>query len=474
MHSPYENNNNNSLTPSIIAEYYKLKLGEPHKFFEEEDFEAVLDYFAEMDNMKEAKHAVELALEYYPNSAEMLFRKADMLIAGRSYYQANELLDEAFVLNNTSLSYYILKCDVLLALERQHEANLIFSEAVEKFYGEDLVDFLFEVADVYDDYEEFEKVFDCFVEILQIEPNNEEALYKVCFWADYTGRLEESIKLHTKIIDDYPYNEIAWFNLGAAYQSLKLYEKSIDAYLYALAIEDKFEYAYRNLADAYIKLRKYQLAIEALDKVIELSTPEEVIYEAIGFCHHKTGNINAARKFYKLALGLNKADAKLHFKIASTYMHQAQWEMAIKHLTHALAQHKNNKEFNLAMGECKVQTGEYKEAIAYFGKVVKAKPTQTDGWEALIRCFIMANEYAEALKQCKIALDYVNKKTSLLYHYSALLFLNKHTKEALIQLHTALSQNARMLKKALQIAPDMLHHPMFIDVIAAYKKKRKF
>lgn len=473
MHTPYENNQNTP-TPSIIAEYYKLKLGESIHFFEEDDFEAILDYFAEMDNMKEAKQAVEFALERFPNSAEMIFRKADMLIAGRSYYQANELLDNAFILDNSNLSYYILKVDVLLALEKQEQANDIFIEALNKFYGEDLVEFLFEVADVFDDYEEFEKVFDCFVQILEIEPNNEEALYKVCFWADYTGRLEESIQLHTKIIDNYPYNEIAWFNLAAGFQSLKLYEKAIDAYLYALAIEDKFEYAYRNVADAYIKLRKYKLAIEALEKVIELSTPEEVIYEAIGFCHHKTGNLIEARKYYKLALGLNRNDAKLHFKIASTYMHQSHWEMAIKHLTQALLQHKNNKEFNLAMGECKVQLGEYKDAIAYFGKVVKAKPAQSEGWEALIRCFIMANEFGEALKHCKIALDYVNKRTSLLYLYSALLFLNKNTKEALIQLHTALSQNARMLKKALQIAPDMLHHPMFIDVIAAYKKKRKF
>lgn len=473
MHSPYENEKNNNV-PNIVVEYFKLKAGESHHFFDEEDFEMLLDYFAEMDNMKEAKHAVEFALERYPSSAEMHFRKADMLIAGRSYYQANEILNDAFVLDNANLSYYILKVDVLMALEKQEQANDIFLEAIAKFYGEDLVEFLFEVADVYDDYEEFEKVFECFVQILEVEPNNEEALYKVCFWADYTGRLEESIQLHTKIIDSFPYNEIAWFNLGAAFQSLKLYEKAIDAYLYALAIEDKFEYAYRNVADAYIKLRKYVLAIEALEKVIELSTPEEVIYEAIGFCHHKTGNLNVARKYYKLALGLNKTDAKLHFKIANTYMMQLQWEMAVKHLTHALLHHKNNKEFNLAMGECKVQLGEHKEAIAYFGKVVKAKPTQADGWEALIRSFIMANELEEALKHCKIALEYVTKKTSLLYFYSALLFLNKNTKEALIQLHTALSQNARMLKKALQIAPDMLHHPMFVDVIAAYKKKRKF
>ena len=61
--------------------------------------------------------------------------------------------------------------------------------------------------------------------ILEEDPNNEEALYKICFWTDFTGRNEESIRLHQQIIDEYPYNELAWFNLAAAYQGIKLYEK---------------------------------------------------------------------------------------------------------------------------------------------------------------------------------------------------------------------------------------------------------
>ena len=64
---------------------------------------------------------------------------------------------------------------------------------------------------------------------------------------------------------------MAWFNLGAAYQGLKLYEKAIDAYLYAVTIDEKFDYAYRNMGDAYLRLRKFKEAIEVLEKVLELT-----------------------------------------------------------------------------------------------------------------------------------------------------------------------------------------------------------
>ena len=86
--------------------------------------------------------------------------------------------------------------------------------------GDEKIELLFELADVYDDYENFEKVFDCLKMILKQEPTNEEALYKICFWTDFTGRNEEGIKLHQKIIDDYPFSELAWFNLAAAYQGI--------------------------------------------------------------------------------------------------------------------------------------------------------------------------------------------------------------------------------------------------------------
>ena len=196
-------------------------------------------------------------------------------------------LDQAEILDSTDIDIYILKTDAYLALDQQEKAVELLEDALISLKGRKGLNLLFELADVYDDYEEFDKIFDCLKLILEQEPNNEEALYKICFWTDFTGRNEESIRLHQQIIDEYPYNELAWFNLAAAYQGLKLYEKSIDAYKYAVVIDEKFDYAYRNMGDAFIRLRKYKDAIEALEKVMELARPEDVIYEAIGHCYDK-------------------------------------------------------------------------------------------------------------------------------------------------------------------------------------------
>jgi len=274
------------------------------------------------------------------------------------------------------------------------------------------------------------------------------------------------------IINEHPYNELAWFNLGAAYQGLKLYEKAIDAYQYALVIDEKFDYAYRNIGDAYIRLRKYKEAIEALEKVLELSKPEEVIYEAIGHCYDRMRNYAQARFHYRKASHLNPDDSKLFYKIACTYFNEGQWSSAAKQLESALKIHRQQYEYNLLMGECKLQLNLLREAIQYFSNTVRIKPKNMAGWEALIRCLYQAEYYTEARQQCLIAMDVTDGKPVFLFYLSAVLFALGKSKEALIYLEKGLQVSPKRVKKFIELNPSILQNQNVVDVIARYKKSR--
>lgn len=457
----------------LLRQYYNLRNGRKSIFFDEESFETIIDYFDDQEDLSKALEAAETAIEYYPYSGALLIKKADLLLATRKYREALEILERAEAFDATDINLYILKTDAYLAMDMQEKAVQILEEAVSSFEGEEKLELLFELADVYDDYEEFDKVFDCLKVILEEDANNEEALYKICFWTDFTGRNEESIRLHLQIIDEHPYNELAWFNLAAAYQGLKLYEKAIDAYQYALAIDEKFDYAYRNIGDAYIRLRKYKEAIEALEKVLELSKPEEVIYEAIGHCYDRMKNFAQARFHYRKALHLNPDDAKLHYKIACTYYNESQWTSAVKQLESALKIQRLQPEYNLLMGECKFQLNELKEAVQYLSTAVRVRPKNVSGWEALIRCLYSAQYYSEAKQQTLAALEHTNNKTVFLYYLSAILFAMNKSKEALLYLEKALASSPKHLKKFIQLNPSILQNPSVVDLVAQYKRTRK-
>jgi tetratricopeptide (TPR) repeat protein len=399
-----------------------------------------------------------------------MIKKADLLLATRKYKEALALLDTAALYDHKDMNLFILKTDAYLALDKPEQAIVLLQEALHLFEGVERTELLFELADVYDDHEAFDKVFDCLQLVLEDDPMNEEALYKICFWTDFTGRNEESIALHKRIIDEQPYNALAWFNLAAAYQGLKLHEKAIDAYQYAIVIDEKFDYAYRNMGDAYLRIRKYREAIEALEKVLELSRPEDVIYEAIGHCYHRMKNYAQARFHYKKAVHLNAEDSRLYQKIAATYMQEGQWEQAIKQLEHALRIHKHINEYYILLGECFMHLAQYKEAAIYFGTVVKNKPKQIAGWESLIKCLVANKQMALALAQTELAYISTGGKVVFIFYRSAILYRMKKYGEALLQLEMALSKSSKLVNRLTKFYPEMMQDAKVSILISNYKK----
>lgn len=470
--SKYPSRQDREELKALLTQYENLKAGRSHSLIEEDEFERIIEYFDEKEQLAAALEASELAIEQYPFSSNLLLQKASLQIALRLYVDALQTLEKAGLYDARNVDLYILKTDACLALDMQEKAAEILESALDDFSGEEKTDLLFELADVYDDYENFEKVFDCLIMILEQDANNEEALYKICFWTDFTGRYEESIRLHQNIIQEFPYNELAWFNLGAAYQGLKLHEKAIDAYQYALAIDEKFDYAYRNLGDAYIRIRKYREAIEALEKVLELSRPEYVIYEAMGYCYHKLQNFSQARFHYRKASHLNAEDSQLHYKIAGTYMNEGAWQPAIKCLQTALSMHRMQAEYHIALGRCFVELGKYPEAISAIGQAVKMKPKNINGWVELLQCMYRGKLFNDGIDYAALALESTDNKPIFLFYKSLFLFAAGKSKEAMVYLENGFALYPKGCKKIIELEPSLLRHQQVVEIAARFKKKK--
>lgn len=457
---------------ALLQQFDNLKTGKPNSFLEEESFERIIDFFDENEKLQQALEAADYGIKQYPYSATLLLKKADILIALRLYKQALFILEQAELLDSKDTDIYILKTDAYLALDMQQKAAEVLEAAIKDFEGDEKLDLLFELCDVYDDYENFDKVFDCLKMILEQDPNNEEALYKICFWTDFTGRNEEGIRLHQNIIEEYPFNELAWFNLAAAYQGLKLYEKAIDAYQYAIAIDEKFDYALRNMGDAFIRLRRYKEAVEVLEKVIELARPEDVIYEAIGHCYDKMGNYAQARFNYKKASHLNSDDSHLVYKIACTYMNEGNWESAVKKLHLALQVHRMQPDYNLALGQCYLQLNKLEDAISCFGNVVRVRPKNISGWVELLNSLYKADMLEDAVEYACFAYEQTDGKPIFLFYKSALLYSLGKSKEAFLHLEAGMSRNPKLVKKFIQLNPALLQIQQVVDIIDRYKKRK--
>ncbi|HEX4850829.1 MAG TPA: tetratricopeptide repeat protein, partial [Puia sp.] len=155
-------------------------------------------------------------------------------------------------------------------------------------------------------------------------------------------------------------------------------------------------------------------------------------------------------------------------------LNEGQWSNAVKQLEAAMNIHARQPEYNLAMGECKMQMGEYKEAIQYFSNVVRLRPKNISSWEALIRCLYNAGFYKEALEQTQAALRITDGKPIFIFYMSAIYFALGKSKEGLLQLEKAMQKAPKLLKKLVELNPGILQYQPVVDVVARHKKNKSF
>jgi len=457
----------------LLSRYEQVKRGESTRIMDEEEFERVIEYYFQSSNEEQAMLACDIARTYYPFSASILLLRAEILTQAQKYGQALKILDEAEQYDQNNLDAVLLRSDILLSQFKYDQAALFLEQKSGEFEGKEQIEILLELSDVYDECEEFDAVFDTLKKVIKIDRRNEEALQKICFWADFTKRLEESVTIHTQITEEDPYNALAWFNLGAAYQGLKLYEKSIDAYEFCVAIDENFEFAYRNMADAYMRMKWYDKAIEVLEKHLEIAKAEDVIFEAMGYCWEKRKDFQRARHFYRQASQLSPQDDSIFYKIGETYAREKQWDKAVKSYSVALHLDKENATYCMAIGNCLMEMDATSEALVCFLNAVRLKPSNKSTWVALIKGLFAAGYYDEGLTQIEIAMEHCGDKPDFRYFQSAMLFELGKTKEAMLQLEKALKAAPAKMKLFTELNPEYLRRSGVTDLITKYKKQKK-
>jgi tetratricopeptide (TPR) repeat protein len=457
---------------NLLIEFHKIKRGEPHQLLLEEEFEYLIDYFETSNDRENGQLACDISTTLYPFSAALWLRKAEWLYDGKKFGQSLKVLEQIQQIDPNNFEALLLESDIYVEQNRAVEAIALLEGKLSNFEGTEKIELYFELAEIYDEEEDFDKVYTSLRQILQLDPTNEEALMRICFWAELTGKHQDSIELHQAIIEDNPFCATAWYNLGVAFQGINLFEKAVESYEYCIAIDDTYEYAYRNMGDAYIQLKKFDLAIDVLEQHLTLTKPEDIILEALGYCWEKQKEFAKARSYYRQASQLSPKDDQIFYKIGETYTKESQWEKAIKAYSVALHMNKNNVSYCLALGNCLMELNSEKEALVVYLNAVQLRPDIKSTWQALVKALYVAGYLEEALSQLLIAEDHCGNKGEFLYYRAVILLASGKTKEAVLVLEDALTHYPKKHSSIAYMDKDIAHHPVFADVLVQYKKKK--
>ena len=92
---------------------------------------------------------------------------------------------------------------------------------------------------------------------------------------------------YLKYLEEEPFSDSAWYNLGIIYNKLEMYEKAMEAYDYALAINSQNTFALFNKGNILNNIERFSEAIPVYHEYLE-NEPDS--YEAMTYlaeCYEK-------------------------------------------------------------------------------------------------------------------------------------------------------------------------------------------
>ncbi len=425
---------------NLISTYEDMLEKNQVNFANHLPYHALVNYYERECLLDRALEVVEHAIRQVGYDVDFFLRKAELLLEKKEPTQALSLLDQVDAKTPNLLNTAILRAESL-AMMGMHDQGIALLDGLKYCAdGEDLSKIFVCEAMIYDSLKEYERMFYVLKAALHEDPSNTEALSRMWYVVEYARKHEESVELHEKIVDEDPYNALAWYNIGASQAYLCNYEASIEAYEYAYLSKDDFEFAYRECADVCLLTRNFQKALGCYQDLLERFEPDADLFLNIGKCYEELGNYLVARDFFQRSVEFDPYCAEVQFHIGRCFAKQKQWLKAVAAFQKAIKLEEKNEDYLAAIAVAYANTGNLKKALRYFREAADCAPELPEHWVNLAHFLMKNRQFDEAID----ALDEADDNAwgpELLYCRSACLFEMGNKSEALFVLEEALYED---------------------------------
>ena len=435
-------------------------------FFDVEEFEIIIDYFLERNNLSKTSLALRYATGQHPKSVGLLLKKAQLYAYSDKTDKALELLAKVELLDPTNSDIFFTKGAIYSQLKRYEKAIEEYHKALNK--AEELDEVYINIAFEYENLGNYNKAIEYLKKVLEINPENEAVLYELSINFEFSDRMNDSIAFFEEYLNENPYSKVGWLNLGIAFNIVGLYEKAVNAFDFAIAIDDKFLIGYYNKAATYINLQQYLKAIEIYRELLNLEENKAIGNYYIGECYEKLENFPAAIESYSKAIDYDNqlADAWLGRGMACYELKNI--SESLKNINHAIELEPHNSEYLFLFADIQQKEG-MKEALETYKKVSEIDPSNIDIWIEYSDAYQVADDIDKAIEIIKEGISVQAENAELLYRLSAYLLLKREIKEAYNILETAMNMDLSYADELIEYISEFETNIYLIDVINQYK-----
>jgi predicted Zn-dependent protease len=182
----------------------------------------------------------------------------------------------------------------------------------------------------------FENAKEKFKEYIKNHQLDYAVLNNLLYCFDALGNTDDTINYLNDFLEENPYCEVAWHQLGKQYLKKELFKEALTAFDFAIISDDSFVGAYLEMGKVLEKLNKINQAIEQYEIVTKIDEPNPFALYRIACCHNKLGNIELAISYYNKTVEEDPIHDSAWMSLATSYYKQKDYLEAKNHLIKAI------------------------------------------------------------------------------------------------------------------------------------------
>lgn len=279
---PYEDDKE---LQELLKRYEKmLETGEA-TYFENYELVDLAIYYYENEDDKNLEDVINLCDKMYPDSEEIFYVKTRFYLKMNKMKKADEQIEKMVIYcsqlpdeedddrkSELLIDIKLLKAEASLLNSHPEDAEEYFQEAfdIPDDY-ERKADLSLQIASVYFLNNNVEdKSVHWLEKAAKLMPDSKPALEMLTFCYNKLKKTKKAKNTLNKLVDKDPYSTYYWNMLGDTCLNNSEYEKAIEAYDFALAINTEDHEALKKKAISFIYLRNEEKAFQLLNKYLEV------------------------------------------------------------------------------------------------------------------------------------------------------------------------------------------------------------
>ena len=347
-------------------------------FFDAEDFEDIVHHYLNHGKISLAKKGIKIGLQQHPASIELKLLQVEVMVFENQTEKAEALLDELQLLDHQNEEIYIQRANIYSKQDNHEGAVELLQRALS--ITTDSFDIYSLLGMEYLFMDNFKKAKESFMKCVEFDEQDYSSLYNVIYCFEFLEDYDGAIIYLNKYLENNPYCEVAWHQLGKQYFYKEMYTEALSAFDFAIISDDSFIGAYFEKGKVLEKLGRHKEAIENYETTISIEDPTSHAFLRIGKCYEKLKDTEMAKYYFYQTVHEDPLLDKGWLAITNLYFNIRDFEKAIYYINKALNIDGENPSYWKKCAQIHTALKNYDQADFAFKQAVDLGNYELDTW----------------------------------------------------------------------------------------------